>query len=117
MGRFRERYRVLDPDEAELRKNDKTVRYNEGLPVDTSYRLADGRDFTDIRSFKKLLAEDAGAIARTLVDRLVVYSTGAITTMADRREVERIVAATAEADHGVRSIIHAVVQSNLFRSR
>ncbi len=117
VGRFREHYRVLDPDKAELRKNDKTVRYNEGLPVDPSYRLADGRDFTDIRSFKKLLAEDPGAIARTLADRLVVYSTGATPTMADRREIDRIVAATAEADHGVRSIVHAVVQSDLFRSR
>ncbi|TWU50630.1 Planctomycete cytochrome C [Rubripirellula tenax] len=117
VGRYRTTYRVLDPSKAELRKQDHTIRYNQGLPVDASYQLADGTKFKDIRQLKRILAEDEQAIARTLIDRLLVYSTGATTTFADRNEINQLVRGTKSEAYGVRSIVHAVVQSKLFRTR
>lgn len=114
IGRYRRNYRVLDPDKADLRKQDRTLRYDEGLPVDASYQLADGRRFGDIREFTSLIAEDQSAMARTLTDRLLVYSTGATTSLADRSAINEIVQSTADQEHGVRSLIHAIVQSKLF---
>ena len=117
VGRFRDRYRILDPDKADLKQADASLRYNEGLPVDASYETADGRAFRDIRDLKRILSEDERAVARTLADRLLVYATGATTSFSDRAAIETIVDDAGEAGYGVRSIVHAVVQNELFRRR
>ena len=117
VGRFRERYRVLNPEKANRRGDYATDAYDEGLPVDASYRLADGRPFRDVRELKNLLSEDPSAAARTLVDRLLVYSTGATTSFSDRARIDALVEAAADDDYGVRSLLHAVVRSDLFRRR
>ncbi|MEM6470635.1 MAG: DUF1592 domain-containing protein [Planctomycetota bacterium] len=117
VGRYRQRYRVLDPAKVELRKQDHSLRYNEGLAVDPSYQLPSGGSFRDIRELKMILAKDQQSIAQTLADRLLIYSTGATTSFADRKAIEAIAQQTESAGYGVRSIIHAVVQSELFRQR
>jgi len=58
--------------------------------------------------------QDKEAIARNLVEQLVVYSTGAPVGFSDRDEVDAILEKTKESEYGVRSIIHAIVQSPLF---
>lgn len=116
VGRYRTNYRILDPSKAGLRKQDHTIRFNQGLPVDASYQLADGTKFKNIREFKQILVRNQQAIARTLIDRLLVYSTGATSTFADRNEIDKIVSQTEGNQYGIRSIVHAVVQSELFQS-
>lgn len=43
-----------------------------------------------------------------------MYATGAPVTFADRAAIERILTDTAASKHGIRSLLHAVVQSALF---
>ena len=117
VGRFRTNYRIIDPEKADLKKSDASLRYNEGLPVDPAYELIGGQRFNDIRDLKRIYATDEQQIARTLVDRLLVYSTGATTTFADRSSIEAIVEEAKADNFGVRSLLHAVVQSDLFRAR
>ncbi|WP_372716026.1 DUF1592 domain-containing protein [Novipirellula sp.] len=117
VGRFRTNYRILNPELAGLKKYDRRIRYDKGLPVDPSYRLPSGQEFADVRELKRIYTANEREIARMMVDRLLVYSTGATTTFADRSAIEEIVARTEVEQFGVRSIIHAVVQSELFRSR
>ncbi|MEM1070917.1 MAG: DUF1592 domain-containing protein, partial [Planctomycetota bacterium] len=117
IGRLRTNYRILDPSKSDLRKQDHTLRYNIGLPVDPSYSLADGQPFSDIRELKRIYAADRQQIAETFAERLLVYATGATTSFADRPEIERIAEQTRAEDYGVRSLIHAVIQSDLFRTR
>lgn len=93
------------------------ILYSEGLPVNSSDQLADGREFQDIRDFKQLLLADPDQIARTVAEKLVVYATGAPISFADRAEIDHIVAATQANGHGFRSLIHAVVQSKFFKTR
>jgi hypothetical protein len=93
------------------------LRYTQGLPVDAADVLASGERFEDIRAFKQLLLRDPDQIARTLVKQLIVYATGAPVSFADRTEVERIITSTRSKQHGFRSLIHAVVESELFRTR
>ena len=76
--------------------------------------LKDGRTFANIKEFKTLLGQEERTIARNLVNRLIVYGTGAPVSFADRAEVEQILDATADSGYGVRSLITAVVQSPLF---
>lgn len=93
------------------------ILYSEGLPVNSSDKLHDGRAFQNIRDFKQLLLADPDQIARTVASNLVVYATGAPVSIADRMEIERIVEQTRETGHGFRSLIHAVVQSGVFQLR
>jgi Protein of unknown function (DUF1585) len=56
-------------------------------------------------------------IARNLVRQLTVYATGAPVRFSDREEIEKILDAAKARRYGVRSIVHAIVQSELFRNK
>ncbi len=122
IGGWREHYRAIDPETADIKVNylpnqPLPKKFKQGLPVDASDKFSDGRRFQDIREFKRLLLEDEDQIARNLVEKLVVYATGAPITFADREEIEQILDQTRDSGHGVRSLIHAVVQSEMFRAK
>jgi hypothetical protein len=85
--------------------------------VDAAGELPDGRPFRDIRDFKRLVREDDAPLARNLARQLTVYATGAPVAFGDRAEIERIVQATSARRHGLRSLIHEVVQSPLFLNK
>ena len=66
-------------------------------------------------SFKRLLRPGGTAqIARNLARQLTVFATGAPVRFSDREEIERILDAAKASRYGVRSIVHAIVQSDLF---
>jgi hypothetical protein len=90
------------------------VQYRQGLDVDTSGNLADGREFHDISEYKKLLLEDSEAMPRALTRLLFSYSLGRPLGFSERIEVDRIINATAASEFGLRSLVHAVTQSDLF---
>lgn len=93
------------------------VLYRKGQDVDSSGVMADGREFSGIREYKQLLLENETRMARSLTKLLLSYSLGREAGFSDRPEVERIVAQVRQEDFGLRSIIHAVVQSRAFHSR
>ncbi len=117
-GGWRETYRATG-DEGEpavgIGKNGHKFTFRYAQPVDCSGELADGREFSGIRELKQLLTSDERQLARNLVHRLIVYATGAPVSFSDRAEVETILDRGQESGYGVRSLIHAVVQSEIFR--
>ena len=122
IGQWRDRYRVIVPEKANLKTIGRAgmevpIKYTEGLPVDAADQLPDGRAFHDIRDFKALLLSDPDQIARTVTAKLLTYATGAPISFADRAEIERIVSTTKDQDHGLRSLIHAVIQSPIFHTK
>ena len=119
IGGWRDHYRALNEDLADAKeiyswKRKTPIRYVQGLPVDASDALVDGRSFQDITGFKKLLLEDPRQIARGIVEKLVIYGTGAEISLADRSEVEAILDRAEGNGFGFRTLIHGVVQSELF---
>jgi hypothetical protein len=66
---------------------------------------------------KRLLLTDERQIARNLVQQLVTYATGAPVRFGDRPKVEAILDRAKPSGYGVRSLIHAVVESDLFRHK
>ncbi len=116
-GRWRTHYRAI-PESA----GDKIVKipgsdqrfYEQGLPVEPSYSLADGRSFEDIDQFKQLVLEDQSQLARCVVGKLMTYLTGATPDFADREVVEQIVSEAAASQYGMRDLIHGVIQSRVF---
>jgi hypothetical protein len=93
------------------------MHYLTGPKVDPSGELADGRKFRDIDELKRLLLKDRDQIARALTERLATYATGAAPAPADRPEIEAIVRKVRARDYGLRSLVHEVVQSKLFREK
>lgn len=118
MGGWRDRYRAVAEDGNALAGRTKeghpfAFRYT--LPVDAAGQLPDGRPFANIHEFKTLLLGEEERVARNLVNQLVLYATGAPVRFSDRAAVERILAKAK--GHGLRSLIHGIVQSELFLNK
>ncbi len=118
IGGWRDHYRSVSTGEPAKTKVDGiNVRYLRGRPVDAADELADGRKFADIDELKKLLLADRDQIARCVTGKLLTYATGGLPHFTDRETIEEIVSRTREDDFGLRSIVHEVVQSEVFRSK
>jgi hypothetical protein len=120
MGGFRERYRAVSEKVSPVKgygMNGQAFQYHLALPVDAAGELPDGRAFKDVREFKKLLVQDEVPIARNLVRQFTIFATGAPVRFSDREEIEKILTAAKADRYGVRSIVHAIVQSELFRNK
>ncbi len=119
MGGWRERYRAETGGELAqgVAKSGQKFAFHYALPVDASGELPDGRKFRDIREFKELLLANEEQLARNLVQQLVVYATGAPVRFADRKSIGQILERAAPRDYGVRTLIHELVQSELFLNK
>lgn len=116
IGRLRTNYRSSGPGEGFFAKLSPAT-YHDGPSVDPSGETADGRKFKDIVEFKRILMDRKEQIARNFVSQLIVYSTGGEIEFADREVVEAILKQTEADNYPVRDLIHAVVQSRLFRHK
>ncbi len=92
-------------------------RAGRGPVVDPGYDLPDGRPFDGVVAFQRLVAEDRERLAEGLVRQMLAYGTGAEVSYADRSAVHDVVAATADSNHGFRSLLEAVVTSPVFLSK
>ena len=116
-GGWRDRYRSLGDEGERVKgfgKNGHAFKFRLAKPIDCAGELEDERRFSDVTEMKKLLLSDERAIARNLVHQFVVYATGAPVAFGDRAAVETILEQCEDNDYGVRSLIHALVQSELF---
>ncbi len=118
VGSFRENFRVRGGGEQVKVEHEGRV-YNTyvGAPVDASGELPDGRKFENFIQFRDMLAEDEDTLARSLVTKFLVFSTGREMGFSDRAEIERIVAASKSGGHGVRDLILLVTESPIFLSK
>lgn len=119
IGNWREFYRVTTRTNAGL----VNLPYGSGRPiyrgpdVEMGGQTPDGQAFKDITEYKRLLLEDKDQLARNLVRKMIVYSTGADIQFADREVVEQIVEKLRVKNYGFRTLIHEVVQSRVFTNK
>jgi mono/diheme cytochrome c family protein len=122
-GGYRNCYRALSDGHTQAApepgfgKNGQAFVFHAAQKVDPSGVLLDGRRFDDVRGLKRLLLQDERQIARNLVQQLVVYSTGAPVRFGDRPKVEAILDRAKASGYGVKSLIHGIVDSELFRNK
>ena len=96
-------------------KNGQPFDFHDGPAVDASGAACPtAAKFADVRELKRLLLADERQIARNLAQQLVVYATGAPVRFGDRAESKQILDRAAPTDYGVRSLVHEIVQSDLF---
>ena len=84
---------------------------------DASGALPDGRAFKDVRDFKRLLLADETQIARNLARQLTIYATSAPVRFSDRAAIEQILQRTRAQGYGARSLVHQIIQSDLFLNK
>jgi hypothetical protein len=116
-GGWRDKYRAVSSDktpEFGFGKNCWPFVFHYAQAVESDGQLADGRSFKDVRDLKNLLLQDEAQIARNFVQQLATYATGSPVRFSDRATIDRIVQATKARDHGIRSILNEIVQSELF---
>ncbi|MDE0692788.1 MAG: DUF1592 domain-containing protein [Gammaproteobacteria bacterium] len=116
IGGFREVYRASG--EEVLGSDGQTYPgpYKQGLPVDASGVTPEGNAFAGFEEYRQFLVrEKLEDVAQHFVSQLLVLATGAEVQFADREARDRIVARLAANDYPVRSMIHEVAQSDLFR--
>jgi mono/diheme cytochrome c family protein len=115
IGQWRTNYRV---PEFETRDGQTKVRgYKPGAAVDATGTLPGGRSFADVDELKRLLLEKPDQIARCVAGKLLTYATGAGLSFSDKMAVEEIVKETSAQNHGLRTLVHAVVASEPFHTK
>jgi hypothetical protein len=118
IGAWRDHYRTGDPrvqDMIEVRDpNGKIHKFRRGMYVDASDALPDGRDFQNLDELKQLLLADPEPIVRCVAEKLLVYATGAAPDDVDRATLRGILQRRPPEKYGLRTLIHELVESELF---
>jgi hypothetical protein len=86
-----------------------------GATVDSAGVTESGERFADIREFKRLLSAERDAFARCLAEKLTAYALGRETGFGDRDSIAETVRRTRERGDGLRTLVHAVIESDTFR--
>ena len=116
IGGWRDNYRVTGNGTTVI-VDGRRMPYHKGKPVDPSNVTEDGQPFQNIDEFKTLLLRDKDQLTRALTKKLVTYATGGAPTKLDQPEIEAIVARVRDKDYGLRSLIHEVIQSSMFKNK
>ena len=105
----------MPPDKG-IGMNGQAFAFHYALPVDSAGELPDGRPFKDMREFKRLLVQDEVPIARNLARQLTVLRHGRAGAVLRPRGDREDRSSAGERQYGVRSLVHGIVQSELFET-
>jgi Protein of unknown function (DUF1592)/Protein of unknown function (DUF1588)/Protein of unknown function (DUF1587)/Protein of unknown function (DUF1585)/Protein of unknown function (DUF1595)/Planctomycete cytochrome C len=116
IGGWRENYRTTGLGE-NVFVDGKRMSYLKGKKVDPADITVDGDKFENIDRLKQILLKDTSRISRALTTKLVTYATGRAPQAVDKTAVEAILVKIAAKDDGLRTLIHEIVQSDLFQNK
>ena len=132
IGQFRRNYRKLHPEfgdaKPDFKPTDSPLQWLDGPPVDASGTVPVARpreeagappevlekSFRGIRDYKAIVARDRRGLARAVVEKFVIYATGAAPSLAARDAVEAILDAAADREYGLRTLLRETIASDLF---
>jgi hypothetical protein len=120
IGGFRDRYRSIGKGKPAPRGSIDpfiNIQFRLGPPVDSSGQTPDAQPFANILEFQKIIAADQERLLANLARRLATYSLGREPAFRDREAIAKIVANTEARGGGIRTLIHELVESQLFRLR
>lgn len=127
MGGWRDKYRALGEGKRTpgFGKNGQPFEFHDAQAVDASGELptyslngeSGGGAFKDIREFKQVLLKDERQLARNMAKQFIVYATGAPVRFGDRPAVEKILDRAKPTQYGLRTLVHEIIQSELFQRK
>ncbi|MEQ8790918.1 MAG: DUF1592 domain-containing protein [Pirellulaceae bacterium] len=110
IGGWRENYRGLEPT-----NNPNRPKLITGPAVISQDQLPQLGEFADFRAFRDLLHERQNQVDKNVARRLATFALGREMTFADESSLQRMVAAADAQEGGLKTMIHALVVSELFR--
>ena len=114
IGGFRKNYRAVGA----FNEIFQFAPYKMGLPVDPSGITSEGVSFGGFADYQQVLLDnEMDAISYNLADQLITFSTGAEVEFSDRDAVNEILSSIKDQNYPLRTMIHEVVASDLFRRR
>jgi len=85
--------------------------------IDASGITHQGKKFAGFKSWKAIQVQQPEQLARGFAGQLLTYATGAPPRFSDRIAIEKAVKQASAKDYGLRSILHAVIDCEVFRSK
>lgn len=115
MGGYRERYRSLEEGE-QVNKvvNLKKTVYKLTDKVDVTSEFPGYGKFTTTNQFKQIVMKNRKKVLEHFLKNLTTFATGSEIQFTDRYVIDKIIKDSAK-DDGIKSLIHQVTQSRLFR--
>ena len=86
-------------------------------PIDASAQFPNGSRYQDITKFKTELMKRKHLVRRNLTRKLLEYGTGRIMEASDRAAIDQISDSKSTTENGLRDLVHAVIQSETFRTK
>ena len=99
------------------RANGEGFRSKNAPPIDASGRFPEGDEFASLGEFKAGLLQRRDQFTRNLVEKMLTYALTRPVGFTDRETVEAITESVRKDDYRMRTLIRAVVHSELFQSK
>lgn len=116
IGGWRDHYRATGLGEPVM-VDGRRMHYLKGKKVDPADETADGDKFENIDGLKQILLKDKVRLSRALTRKLITYATGRAPQAADEPAVDSIVVKIAARNDGLRTLVHEIIQSELFQNK
>ncbi|AMY08968.1 Gluconolactonase [Luteitalea pratensis] len=113
-------HNIIDPVGLSLETFDAVGRrrqVEDGVAIDASGGLPDGRTFTDVTGLEAALLARPELLASTITEKLLTYACGRGVEPSDAPAVRAIVRAAQPNEYRLSSIVLGVVQSEPFQMR
>lgn len=87
------------------------------VPINPAGTLPGGAAFEDVDGLKTVLLDQNDGLAREVIEALIAYGLGRTIEFSDADDIQAILAAAKSEDFRLRTIIHEIATSKLFRSK
>ena len=87
------------------------------MPINPAGKLPGGSAFEDIDSLKAVLLEQEEALAREMTEALLAYALGRTIEFSDADDIDLILDSLKAQQFRVRSMIHQIAASDVFRMK
>jgi hypothetical protein len=98
-------------------RNTEKVGRSKQVPIEPGGTLPDGAAFSDIQGLKSVLAEQDNQLAEELVESILAYGLGRTIEFSDADAIDAILKSLEKEDYPLRSMIHEIVASPLFKKK
>ncbi|MGV3606856.1 MAG: DUF1592 domain-containing protein [Planctomycetaceae bacterium] len=85
--------------------------------IDASGKLPDGTEIHGVEDLQQALLKKEDLFLKCLASKLLTYAIGRELGIADQPQVQKLVAQMKQQDYTLRSLIHAIVQSDAFQTK
>ena len=93
------------------------VEYESGHAIDSSGRMPNGKDFTDVGGLKQIMIAEPNLFTRNLTAKLLTYAIGRTMETGDRPEIDRIAQHTLREQAGLKDLLRQIITSELFLNK